>query len=395
MIDPKLLEFAAGPAQVAAVKAAIECGTISAAARKLGQNKSSVSKAIERARRHAALRGYSPAHNMTHTAPSTHIVKGVSTLYGPDGDVKGQWVKTAVNQAEMLANMREAISDAVEEYRGVAKPVRPPARSDADLLTAYPIGDAHIGMYAWSVECGEDFDTTIARNDLIAATSRLVDVAPSSERAVIVNLGDWVHADSVRNETTHGTRQDVDTRWPRVLKVGCMLMIDLIGLALRKHQTVEVINAIGNHDEHASVMLSAFCEAFYHNEPRVIVHPTVGKFSYIEHGKTLIGVTHGDTIKINQLDSLMAADKPAAWGKTDHRYWYTGHIHHTSKLELRGCVVESFRTLAAKDSWHTAQGYRSGRDMYCIIHDKEDGEIERHRCDIRRARHAAAETRHA
>jgi len=49
-------------------------------------------------------------------------------------------------------------------------------------------------------------------------------------------------------------------------------------------------------------------------------------------------------------------------------------------------VVESFRTLAAKDAWQAAQGYRSGRDMYAIVLDAEHGEVERHRCDIRQVR---------
>jgi hypothetical protein len=40
-------------------------------------------------------------------------------------------------------------------------------------------------------------------------------------------------------------------------------------------------------------------------------------------------------------------------------------------------MFESFRTLAAKDAWHSGQGYRSGRDMKCIILHKEFGEIGR------------------
>jgi hypothetical protein len=45
-------------------------------------------------------------------------------------------------------------------------------------------------------------------------------------------------------------------------------------------------------------------------------------------------------------------------------------------------MVEYFRTLAARDAWHAGQGYRSGRDMQCIIHHREFGEIGRHRRGI-------------
>jgi hypothetical protein len=256
----------------------------------------------------------------------------------------------------------------------------------AGLLSVYPMGDPHIGCYAWAAEAGEDFDVNIARQDLLAAAGRLVDVAPASQRALICNLGDFFHADSLSQLTKSGHKLDVDTRWPRVLRLGCHLMVDLITLALRKHAKVEVINAIGNHDDHSSIMLSAFLEAWFHAEPRVHVYPTTSKFHYIEHGRCLIGVTHGDTVKHLALGELMASYQPEAWGRTLHRYWYTGHIHHTSKTELRGAVVESFRTLAAKDAWHASQGYRSGRDMYAIVLDAEHGEVERHRCDIRQVR---------
>lgn len=383
-----LLPYCTGPRQQQLVHACEKAGSFKAAMREWDGDKRNAKKVLAAIKARAALQGHAPEHDMTHTAPASHIVKGVSTLYGEDGEVKQQWVKTDVKQSAQFEAIRSAIDELAEEYRGIAKPVKAPARALEDLLTVYPLGDPHIGMYAWAEECGEDFDTTIARSDLLAATSRLVEVAPSSERCLIIDLGDYLHADSVANTTTRGTAQDVDTRWPKVLKVGCFCMIDLIGLALKKHQFVDVIMVPGNHNEHSSVMVNAFAQAFFHREPRVRVHDTIGAYYYYEFGKNLIGTTHGDKIKLTQLDSLMACDKPEEWGRTEHRYWYTGHIHHTSKQELRGCVVESFRTLAAKDSWHTAQGYRSGRDMYAIVLDREYGEVERYRCDIRMARRA-------
>ena len=165
-----------------------------------------------------------------------------------------------------------------------------------------------------------------------------------------------------------------------------MVMVDMIHLALKKYPEVEVINAIGNHDDHSAVMLSAFLSAYFSDEPRVTVQPTTAKFHYVKFGKCLIGVTHGDTIKHNDLGELMATDKAEDWGSTEHRMWFVGHIHHSRKTELRGCTVESFRTLAAKDAWHAAKGYRSGRDMNAIVLHKDYGEVARYRCDIRMAR---------
>ena len=44
-------------------------------------------------------------------------------------------------------------------------------------------------------------------------------------------------------------------------------------------------------------------------------------------GKNLIGVTHGDTVKAQQLGPVMACDRPEDWGETAYRFWYTGHVH--------------------------------------------------------------------
>ena len=359
---------------------------VNAAAKELQITRRSLQLTLARLVGMAARRGLSAEHGMTHSVPDGYEVRGVSTLYGPDGKVSQQWVKSRLRDDDAAKAMREAIEEMAAEYRGTAKPVRAPAKNTASLLSVYPLGDPHVGSYAWAEEAGEDFDVNIARQDLLAAAGRLVDVAPASERALICNLGDFFHADSLSQLTKSGHKLDVDTRWPRVLRLGCQLMVDLITLALQKHQKVEVVNAIGNHDDHSSIMLSAFLEAWFHAEPRVVIHPTTSRFRYLDFGKCLIGVTHGDTVKHLALGELMASDKPEAWGRTVYRYWYTGHIHHTSKTELRGAVVESFRTLAARDAWHTGQGYRSGRDMYCIVLDAEFGEVERHRCDIRQVR---------
>ena len=85
---------------------------------------------------------------------------------------------------------------------------------------------------------------------------------------------------------------------------------------------------------------------------------------------------------MDRLPGVMAADKAKDWGETEFRYWLTGHIHHDSKKEFPGVMVESFRTLAARDSYATAGGWRSGRDTKCIVYHKEYGEIERHSVNI-------------
>lgn len=385
-----LIPFAASKQQENLLKKLQEAqGKTAAVAKELGLNPRTVTRALGKIRLRAAQQGHSPHEDAAGLAPVGFHVKGKSImLRTPDGDP--MWVKTQIDQEQRAAALHDAIQESMVGFKGSSKPRKAPAGLATDQLVIYPMGDPHIGMLAWHQETSEDFDTAIAREDLLNAMSRLVTVTPATERCVLLNLGDFFHSDNYAGVTARSKNPlDVDGRWPKVLQLGCQIMVDLIGMALSKHRTVEVINCIGNHDDHSSVMLSAFLDAWFHEEPRVVVHPTIKKFHYLQFGKVLIAATHGDTAKMRDLAEIMAVDAAEMWGGTDHRYWFTGHIHHQQKLELRGCVVESFRTLAAQDAWHVSQGYRSGRDMYAIVMDREFGEVERYRCDIRLARRAA------
>lgn len=170
-----------------------------------------------------------------------------------------------------------------------------------------------------------------------------------------------------------------------MLQIGISILIRIITRALERHKKVTVINASGNHDAESSIFLCVVLMHYFKDNPRVDVREP-NLFHYYEFGSNLIGVAHGDKAKKERLPGIMAVDRPEAWGRTQHRYWLTGHIHHKTMAEIDGCVVESFRTLAAKDAWHYGQGYRAGRDMNAIIYHKKYGETDRHRCDILRAR---------
>jgi DNA repair exonuclease SbcCD nuclease subunit len=138
----------------------------------------------------------------------------------------------------------------------------------------------------------------------------------------------------------------------------------------------------GNHDPHAYLSVAGPIAAYFDSDPRVEVDLSPSKHWFYRFGNVLIGATHGDTAKVDKLLGVMAVDRATDWGQTLHRYWYLGHVHHQSVHELAGVTCESFRTLAAKDAYAHSYGYRAGRDMRLIVHHREHGEIERHRCDV-------------
>lgn len=379
----KLKQFTRNESQLKKIDAVIETGSNRQAAKKLGIAPSSVDNTLQSIRRRAAKLGYSPQHDMTRTVPDGFSVSGVSTMYDQDGNVRAQWVKSKAEHEQLLKLTMEAAVEIFSEHDMKVPNIAKPKKILTDYLTVYPMGDPHIGMYAWAEEAGESFDLKIARKNLVGAVERLVDAAPPSEQALIVNVGDFFHSDNQSNKTSRsGHALDVDSRWAKVLRVGIAVMRQCIEASLRKHQKVHVINEIGNHDDHTAQVLTLALSMAYENNPRVTFDEGPGRFHYYQFHDVLIGVTHGDTVKPDKLGGIMATDKPEEWGNTKRRYWYTGHIHTKNVFEVPGCEVESFRTLAAKDAWTASMGYRSGRDMYCIVHHKNYGEVERHRKDI-------------
>jgi hypothetical protein len=358
-----------------------EFGSERKAAAHLGRAKTCIHRAIVKAKKKASRQGYAPENDLTHPVPSTHFAKGISTLYNQQGEVQLQWVKSQ----NYVDDMRETAEQIVESLSiEPCKPVPPPEHCNDDFLTVYPLGDPHIGMLALAEEAGENFDCKIAERNLCGGIDSLILNAWATDKALIVNLGDFFHADNQSGTTARsGNRLDVDTRKQKVMVTGVRIMYYLIDAVLKKHNHVTIINEVGNHDDESSFVLSLILEAKYCDDERVKIDMSPATFHYYRFHSNLIGVTHGYQCKPDKLGQIMAADKPQDWGDTEYRYWLVGHVHHISRKEVPGCVIESFRTLAAKDAWHSASGYRSGRDMVRIDYHKHFGEKRRETCGIK------------
>jgi hypothetical protein len=363
-------------------------GGIRKAAKALGIDHSTIVKSMAALKRRAAAHGYAPEHDMTRPTAPGFAAKRISSNY-VDGKLKQQWVIQEPDKAQAEEALREFADSLAQSVKGLAPVTKPPKVADTDLLCVYPMGDPHFGLHAWWQDAGEDFDLRIAENLTYGAIDRLVASAPAAETALLLNLGDMFHADNQKNVSQSGHQLDVDGRWAKVQQVGLRAMIYCAQRLLVKHRKVIVRINKGNHDGQSSYALTMMLACYFHNEPRITVDLSPAVTWYYRFGKVLIGSTHGDTIKGPAMVGVMAADRPADWGLTVHRYWYVGHVHHQDIKEYPGGIVEYFRTLAARDAWHAGQGYRAGRDMRLIVLHKEHGEIERHRCDVGMLREAA------
>ena len=350
-----------------------EHGSNRKAAEALGMD----SRGIDRRMKRIALRGHSPDHDMTHTVPDGFTVKGVSSYYNRDGQLAGQWVKSAQDGERRAEMVREVIAAACDEVPRF-KPSKAPKQAPDGLLNCYVVTDYHLGMLAWGEETGADWDTEIAENMLVAWFAQAMAESPDAEVGVFAQLGDFLHWDGWDAVTPASKHLlDADTRFPKLARVAIRAVRRIIDMMLAKHLRVHVIMAEGNHDPTSSVWLRELCAAMYEADPRVTVDVRPDPYYGLEWGKTLLLFHHGHKRKPSNIDSVFVSKFREEFGRTEFAYAHMGHMHHIDQKETNLMVVEQHRTLAASDAYASRGGWMSGRDAQVITYDKRLGERAR------------------
>ena len=356
--DERLLEFCRNENQTLVYIAYGKNKTVNGAARALGKDVSAVSQTIRSIQAKAAKAGLSENFDARRHVPQGEQVIGRS-VFTTDDEGNPIWLKTKASIEKQQEAFRAYIEGLTSEIKPLPKVKTPKGKFSEDLMSVICIGDAHIGMYAFKPETKHsDFNVNIAARGLRDAIDDLVSRCPPSETGMLVDVGDFMHANSSHGTTYAGTPLDNDSRYSRVLEIAGEVMQYAVTQMLKNFKRVICVIAKGNHNPDAAVAVQQITNAYFHKNKRVEVLKTFGFFHYVEWKGHLIGVNHGDKIKPQKLVNVMARDMPEAWGRcTGSRMWLTGHYHHQQVLELDGCTVFKMGALPPPDSWHAGSGY--------------------------------------
>jgi hypothetical protein len=368
-----------------------DCGRNSAkAAAILGISQSTMRDYVSITKNNAAAAGYSENWDARRHVPEGEIVIGRS-IYTSDDEGNKAWLKTKRTMTEAardkaLQGFVDGLVKGVKPYKPKAKPKQ--KKFADDLLPTIVIGDAHFGMRADARETkSRDYDTKIASNDMLAAIEYLVDAAPASDQALLVNVGDFIHANGSSGTTFGGTKLDVDTRIEVVLEIAAQTFLYAIDKLLAKHKSCVVVMARGNHDSDTAIALALILKFYYSKEKRVNILDPHGFFHTLQFGKNLLAVHHGDKVRAAKLGAILPKMLPEQWSATVYRKWLVGHIHHQNAIETdNGVFVEAFGTLAPPDSWHAGAGYGASSVMNQVVFHRDGGEVLRHVYQIRDSR---------
>jgi hypothetical protein len=247
------------------------------------------------------------------------------------------------------------------------------------MLLEFAPFDLHWGKLAWEDETGDNYDMKEASLALNKSIDYTLNVAAKFDisRIVFPFGNDFFQIDNEQNTTTAGTKQDVDSRFKKILKEGRKIVIETID-KLKKIAPVDVLIVTGNHGGMSEYMLGDLLEVKYEKDPSVKINNCPMSRKYYKFGKNLIGYTHGDQERVNDLVGIMATERPKDWGESKYRFWHLGHMHMMQSREMQGVKVEWLPSLSATDAWHKKRGYvNNTRGVVSSIFDKDMGLVNR------------------
>ena len=379
----KLLDFAVSDRQRQVLEAVIEHGSNEKAAKAIGAAKSTVWHHIDQVRKLAALQGYAPENDLVHTVDSAHILKGASTLYDETGTKRLQWVKTDLKREALLNLMREV----ADELKADIKPQKPielvAGPREEDLLNLHIMTDIHLGMRAWSEECGANWDMDICERVVVGTQQKLLTRSPRAGTGFLMQLGDAFHYDGQLPVTpTSNHVLDVDSRHQLMIRTGIRLFRTVINLMLEKYERVILLHCQGNHDLASAAWLQEWFSVLYEDEPRiqVIVNPNP-YYAYV-HRKVLLGAHHGHKrVNLKKVCETFFEQFRFEHGHTETTHIHTGHLHTDDHYYSFGNTrAERHETIAAGDAYAVHGGWRTSRSMKVITYDdsREKGRVVEH-----------------
>jgi hypothetical protein len=318
------------------------------------------------------------------------IKKESNDLGLDDSDVKHGWLKSKTaslffknpnfkeNEEENYEKVRESILKDIEAHLPKYELFERKDCRDSHLLVIDP-ADVHIGKLCESFETGEEYNNQIAVQRVLEGVQGILDKTKGFHIDKILFIGgnDILHIDSPRRTTTSGTPQDTDGMWYSNFLIAKQLYVEIIEKLLTVADVHFTFNP-SNHDYVHGFFLADVIRTWFKDCKQITFDCSISHRKAYRYGLNLIGTTHGDGAKNQDLPLLMATEFPLEWAATKHRYVYTHHVHHKFSKDYIGVTVESLRSPSGSDSWHHRNGYQHApKAVEGFLHHPIQGQVAR------------------
>ena len=306
-----------------------------------------------------------------------------------DQDVKHGWIKNKTaslffknpnfktEDQQSFEAMKQEIIDSISNYIPKYIPIERDEVIEGHLLVIDP-ADIHIGKLVEAFETGEDYKCQVAVKRGREGVQGIINKAKgfNIDKILFIGGNDILHIDTPTRTTTAGTPQDTDGNWYSNFLTAKKLYVEILEMLLPIADVHFTFNP-SNHDYMSGFFLADVIQTWFKDSKNITFDCSIAHRKGFLYGKNLIGTTHGDGAKQQDLPLLMAAEFPLEWSQSKHRYVYTHHIHHKSSKDYIGITVESLRSPSGTDSWHHKKGYLSIKALEGFLHHKEFGQVAR------------------
>ena len=298
--------------------------------------------------------------------------------------VKEYWDKTkeySIKVRPEVIQMRDICSELIDEMKDYSPNYPKISRSvskDDHLLVIDP-ADVHIGKLATSFETGEEYNSEIAVQRVRDGVKGILSKAKgfNIDQIILVIGNDILHIDTPKRTTTSGTPQDTDGMWYDNFLKAKNIYVEVIEMLLSVAD-VHIMYNPSNHDYTNGFFLADVIKTWFRKSKNITFDTSIANRKYFRYHKNLIGTTHGDGAKSQDLPLLMAQEASGDWSYTKHRYVYTHHVHHKNAKDYVGVTVESLRSPSGTDSWHHRNGYQHNpKAVEGYLHHPIHGQIAR------------------
>lgn len=292
-----------------------------------------------------------------------------------EGNAQFRW---KLNLEKKVSDFNEKIiSDLKEDLKKNSKIVaRKNYGKSNGFMLEIAIFDSHMGKLSFWGETNSNYDLKIAKQAYLDTLYDLLEKAKkfgTPEKILFIIGQDFINIDNNLLTTTAGTKQDVDGRYPKIVKEGREVLTHSIDI-LKEIAPVEVLVSPGNHDFNTMFHIGDSVECYYHNDENVTVNNQPISRKYVKYGKSLICLSHGDKIKADQIPLIMATECSKDWATTKYKFCFLGHYHTESMKEIRGVKIHYLSSISAPDLYHFDNGYVGNiRQAQAFIFDKENG----------------------
>lgn len=276
------------------------------------------------------------------------------------------------------------IEEVRREIRDGFDPVKPSPAIKQNLtgyLLELSIPDMHFGKLALLLETGEEYNLDIAEDIYRKAINQLTTTTLQSGYGIdriLMPLGnDLFHVDNAYLTTFNNTQMESVHSVKQLFRRVKNILRDVI-IELNEYAPVEIIMIPGNHDPTISYFLAEALEDMFWNSETITVINSPKVRQYCKWGNALIGFTHGDRIKHDQLPMLMVEENKFTYAITQYHEWHLGHKHRPKITKFQplsmhnGVIIRELPSLSAAGNWDYQHGFTLGErsaDAY-LWHDE-------------------------